>query len=591
MKYRLELGILIILGLLQGFLEGVGIGMLIPLFSFIVHKGDLSNDLISRTVRDSFVYAGVTPGIWSLITVFIFVFIFSAAVAFTSGYINNQVSFDYERIIKSRIYRQILSSSWPFLLKQKIGYLEHILMIAVTSQVKMVRKIFDVIYAVTGFIMYFYIALKISASITLVTTAFGAILLVLFLPFIKRLQAQMQNQANISKAIAHDINENVTGLKTIKAMGAEEEAAEKGLNLFDQLVGVRAKQYMLTEAVSVLWQPLTMIFIVAIFIISYTYSKNNFDLAAFAAVVYLVQRIFMHINKIHGVIYSSNVAYPYAKMVFDLSDASIANYEDPGGSLNFSFSDSLEFRDVHFSYNENAQILEGVSFSVKKGEMLGIIGSSGAGKTTVCDLILRLFGPNRGGIYIDGVNIADVNLTDWRKRIGYVSQDIFLKNDTIENNIKFFDDSITGQEMIDAAQMAHIYDFIKELPHGFNTKIGEHGIFLSAGQRQRIILARIFARKPVILLLDEATSALDNESEFFVQQAIEKLRGEATIIAIAHRLSTVLRSDRLLVLDQGRIAEEGKPDLLLKDKNSYFYKMHDIINPIKHQIADEVNTS
>ena len=575
-KYKYYLVVLIILGSLQGFLEGVGIGMLIPLFSFIVRKGDLGNDLISRIVKDLFAYFGLVPDLWPLLTVFIFIFISSALISFFFGYFNNRVSMDFEKNIKSRVYRQILSSSWPFLLKQKIGHLEHILMIAVSSQVKMARKIFDVIHSLTGFIMYFLVAISISGSVTLITVAFGAALLIFLLPHIRRLRNQMEYQAHISKTIAHDINENVTGLKTIKAMGIEEEASQKGLKLFDQLMKVRNKQFVLTETVSVLWQPLTFIFVSLLFVISYTYNRNHFDLAAFVAVVYLAQRIFTHINKLHGVIYSTVIAYPYAKLVLDLSESSLANYEDLGGRRGFDFSDLLEFRDVHFGYSEDRPILSGLSFSVKKGEMVGIIGTSGGGKTTICDLILRLFKPERGNIFMDGINVEEVRLTDWRRRVGYVSQDIFLKNDTIENNIKFFDDSLTDEEMIEAAKMAYIYDFIQSLPRGFKTKIGEHGVLLSAGQRQRVILARIFVRKPVLLLLDEATSALDNESESFVRQAVEKLKGQITIITVAHRLSTVMRADRLLVLDQGRIVEEGEPTSLLEDKDSYFYRMYNL---------------
>jgi ATP-binding cassette subfamily B protein/subfamily B ATP-binding cassette protein MsbA len=206
--------------------------------------------------------------------------------------------------------------------------------------------------------------------------------------------------------------------------------------------------------------------------------------------------------------------------------------------------------------------------------MVGLIGPSGAGKTTIVDLVLRLFELNKGEILIDGINISQIDIAQWRKNIGYVSQDIFLINDTIANNIKFYDESIIEKDIEEAARMANIYDFIQGCPEKFSTIIGERGVLLSAGQRQRIIIARILARQPKILILDEATSALDNESEKQIQRVIENLKNRITVFAIAHRLSTLINSDRLLVLENGKIIESGRPRELLGNKSSYFYKVY-----------------
>ena len=170
--------------------------------------------------------------------------------------------------------------------------------------------------------------------------------------------------------------------------------------------------------------------------------------------------------------------------------------------------------------------------------------------------------------------IEDIRLRDWRKKVGYVSQDIFLANDTIFNNIRFFDEFISKEQVIQAAKMSHSWDFIQDLPEKFDTVVGERGLRLSVGQRQRIALARVLARNPEILILDEATSALDNESEAAIQRSIESLRGKVTVIAIAHRLSTILDFDKVMVLNDGKIVEQGAPRELLKDTNSQFYKIY-----------------
>ena len=189
------------------------------------------------------------------------------------------------------------------------------------------------------------------------------------------------------------------------------------------------------------------------------------------------------------------------------------------------------------------------------------------------DLLLRLVDPSGGEILLDGKDIRTIRLKEWRRRVGYVSQDIFLLNDTIANNIRFFDPSITDEDVTRAASMANIYEFVRTCKDGFETVVGERGIMLSAGQRQRIAIARVLARSPDILILDEATSALDNESEAKIQEVIDQLRGKVTVLIIAHRLSTVMSADMLLVLEKGTIVEEGKPGELLSDTRSRFYKM------------------
>jgi ABC-type multidrug transport system fused ATPase/permease subunit len=271
-----------------------------------------------------------------------------------------------------------------------------------------------------------------------------------------------------------------------------------------------------------------------------------------------------------------NNLIPYLREVLVYRRLARENKESYVPKQPFKFEQELAFHNVEFAYNPSQPTLSGVSYTIRKGEMVGVIGLSGAGKTTLFDLILRLLEPSGGFISLDGRNISEIDLGSWRSHISYVSQDLFLINDTIAHNIKFYDDSISDEDVVRVAKMAYIYDFIETLPEKFNTIVGERGVRLSGGQRQRIAIARALARRPEILLLDEATSALDNESEIKVQRVIEKLKGHTTIIVVAHRLSTVLNSDKLLVLENGKITEEGAPQELLKDKKSYFYKMYNI---------------
>jgi len=236
-------------------------------------------------------------------------------------------------------------------------------------------------------------------------------------------------------------------------------------------------------------------------------------------------------------------------------------------------SNSVVLEDVSFQYGLGSKlVLENISFTIDKGTTTALIGPSGAGKSTMVDLLLGLNSPTSGRILVDGSDLEVIDPNDWISRIGCVDQDVFLFNKSIEENIRYTQNSATPNQIQDAAIKAHAHEFIKDLPNGYNTVIGERGYQLSAGQRQRLALARALLRKPDILVLDEATSALDTESERLIQATLKELHSEATIILIAHRLSTIESADKIVVLNQGSIIESGtKSDLM--EKGDYFQRV------------------
>jgi len=332
---------------------------------------------------------------------------------------------------------------------------------------------------------------------------------------------------------------------------------------------------LLNHAVGAVFEPIGFVFI-AVLILFY-YRSPSFEIASFTVIIYLIQKIFTFIQQGQSTIQSIISSATYIQSVNHYRKEVTLNKEILEGDA-FTFQNMIEFKNVEFSYDTDRGILSDISFSIRKGEIVGLIGPSGSGKTTIADLLMRLFPLGRGEITVDGKNIAGIDLNNWRRSIGYMPQDTFLLNDTIENNIRFYNKSLSQDEIVKAAQMANIYDFIQELPEGFNTIIGERGIKVSAGQRQRIALARTLVNNPEIIIFDEATSALDNQSELMIQKTIENLRGKITMLVIAHRLSTIMNSDKLIMIEKGKIIEEGSPDKLLADKDSHFYKINNIIN-------------
>ena len=228
----------------------------------------------------------------------------------------------------------------------------------------------------------------------------------------------------------------------------------------------------------------------------------------------------------------------------------------------------IEFKDVHFSYEEKS-ILEGINLKIEAGKMLALVGPSGGGKTTFCNLIPRFYDVSDGDITIDGKSIYDVTLESLRGNIGIVQQDVFLFTGTIKENILYGNHDATDEEVIIAAKRANIHDFIMNLPEGYNTYIGERGVKLSGGQKQRISIARVFLKNPPILILDEATSALDNTTEYMIQKSLEELCEGRTTIVVAHRLSTIKNADEIIVLTDKGIEEKGSHEELLNSGGLY----------------------
>ncbi|MBI3634338.1 MAG: ABC transporter ATP-binding protein [Candidatus Yonathbacteria bacterium] len=574
-RYRIQVTLLVILGFLGGMLEGVGVSAVIPALSFLFGGGEqLAGGVVSQAIKTFFVFFSIPFSFRYLLGMIAGLFILRAFILGIFTYVRARIGSEFVSEEMSDILSATFKARWPFLLKQKIGFVQNTIVLDVRRSANLLDVFTQVIQSFSGLLVYLIVALSISPRITLLTLGTGGILLFVLRPLVKKTQSVNEQASIIDKQFSQHMTEHIGGIKVVKASGEERRVLEKAKELLSSLQVLYVRNIVVQALGTIFIQPFSIVFIIIIF--AFAYKAPGFNLAAFAATLYLIQKIFIYLQSGQSAIHSVSELLPYAANVLHFKDNLTHNIEvEPKEHKRFNFDTSLQFKNIGFAYDQGADIvLKDVSFIIKKGETIGLIGPSGAGKTSVADLFLRLFNPTTGEIILDGVNIQDIDLQEWRSRIGYVSQDIFLVNETIRHNIQFYEDTLSQEDIERATKQAHIYDFISCLPEGFDTIVGDKGVMLSVGQRQRIALARVLARRPDILVLDEATSALDNESELLVQKAINELRGKVTVFIIAHRLSTIMNADRLLVLRGGRIEEEGKPQDLLQNKDSYFYKVN-----------------
>lgn len=271
-----------------------------------------------------------------------------------------------------------------------------------------------------------------------------------------------------------------------------------------------------------------------------------------------------------------------ANRVFDILETDLSQQD---GTIEIkSFEGNIQFKDVRFGYKENEEVLKGINLTINKGKTLAIVGSTGAGKTTIVNLLNRFYEINSGEILIDGTNINEYELGSLRKQIAVVLQDVFLFADTIYNNITLYNSDISREEVIQASKQIGLHDFIMNLPNGYDYNVKERGVMLSSGQRQLIAFLRAYVSNPSILILDEATSSIDSYSEELIQNATDTLTQSRTSIIIAHRLTTIMNADQIIVMDKGQIVEKGTHKQLLKNENGVYKNLYESQFSVKENV-------
>ena len=417
---------------------------------------------------------------------------------------------------------------------------------------------------------YTVMMVAISWELALFSVLFLPVVALIIGSIVKRLRHPARTSQQRMGELVSTLDESLSGIKVIKSYNATGYVKQKFYDLSEDLARLTlsmARRQQLASPMSE-FLGISAVGVILVFGGSLVF-KDALSPEGFIAFIAMFSQITRPVRTFIDQFSNINQGIAAGERIFSIIDAQSEIQDKPGAIELDGLKDKIEFRDIHFSYDGSREVIEGISFEIKRGETVALVGPSGGGKSTLSELIPRFYDVKAGDILIDGVSVRDYTQESLRAHMSVVSQDTVLFNDTIEGNIAMGKAGATHDEIVEAARIANADCFIQEAPEGYQTNIGDRGVKLSGGQRQRLSIARAVLKNPEILILDEATSALDTESEKLVQDALNKLLVGRTSVVIAHRLSTIHNADKIIVVDHGRVAEQGTHTELLAKGGIY----------------------
>jgi len=510
---------------------------------------------------------------WRMISLLLIVFTFAKGIAeYLSTYLMARIGQSAVLKLRQDLYGHLLAQSATFFERHRTNYLVSRLVssaaaieTAVTSTIRdMLRESFTLIAFLSASFYY-------SWRMTLGSLAIAPIIAVLTARFGTALRNLARESFEGSKELTDTAQEALANQGIVKAYRAESRESVRFTDVAKRIVRANLRSASISGAAPPTIEMIGIIFVVLLlFFGQREIISGRMNTAQFITFLFFLFRSYDPMRKLSRLQNSMEQALAAAQHVWEVMDEDAAIVEKPGAVELAPLKDEIKLSDVSFGYaNESRPVLRDVSLSIKAGTMVALVGESGGGKSTLTKLFPRFHDPKSGAVLWDGTDLRDATVSSLRKQIALVTQETVLFNDSVRHNIAYGNPQATDAEVEEAARIAFAHDFIQELPNGYDTIVGERGIFLSGGQRQRLAIARAVLVNAPVLILDEATSALDAESERLVQKAIANLVRDRTTIVIAHRLSTVRRANAIVVMEGGRIIETGTHAELLASGGQY----------------------
>ncbi|MBW4541990.1 MAG: ABC transporter ATP-binding protein/permease [Myxacorys chilensis ATA2-1-KO14] len=570
---------IVVLGILSSLSEGLGISLFIPLLQGLNQPNAQSGSGNAFLQVLNRLFSGVAPeNRFLIISVFIFgLIVVKSCLSYGNmtmfSWLNSQIS----HRLRSGIFRQLLSVSYSYLERNESGKFLNVLATETWQMSRALSVLVSLIIDLCTVLVFATLLLLLSWQLTVIVTVV-IVLISLFIQVVTRQVKSLGDQAvQANKALVGRMWEGLGGMRLIRVFGRERY--EQGR--FDAASHQVRRVFFQLDVLSNMVGPMSEVLSASLLLLILVFGLSNTQaslptLLTFVFILYRLQPKVKQIDASRVGLLSLMSSVEEVNTMLECADKP---YIRSGKTPFRGLQSAIALESVAFHYLESEQpAVQDISIRIPKGKTTALVGPSGAGKSTLINLLCRLSDPTAGEIYVDRTPLQELDLDSWRSRIAIVSQDIYLFSTTIRENIAYGRLEATDDEVIAAAQLANAHDFIVQLPYGYETNIGDRGIRLSGGQRQRLALARAIVRNPEILILDEATNALDSISENLIQEALNTLSQNRTVIMIAHRLSTIEQADQILVFNEGRVVEQGNLQQLLKHKG-LFAKLYQLQYP------------
>jgi subfamily B ATP-binding cassette protein MsbA len=477
--------------------------------------------------------------------------------------------------LRKRLFEQLQAVSLSYFAKTRSGELVN----SLTSEINQVCLAFGItaflIIRGSTLIAYVISMLLLSWQLTLISVMLFSLLSAAISTLLGRVREASFEWTKAAGSYASIALEFINGIRTVQAFATQNFERERFYAASSRFKKAAIKGLAASASVEPLAEGGATAILVGILLLAFATlipqgQLNPAVLLTFLFVLFRLMPIIRQMNGSRAQISSFQGPLSSIKQLLETDDKPYLT----DGKLQFSSLErGIEFVSVDFGYEPDNLVLQNVTLTIRKGKTTALVGASGAGKSTLADLIPRFYDPTSGHILIDGIDLREFQINSFRHKLAVVSQDTFIFNTSVRNNIAYGTENATEEAIFEVVRLANAWEFIQDLPQGFDTQLGDRGVRLSGGQRQRIAIARALLRDPEILILDEATSALDSVSERLIQESLEKLSQGRTVIAIAHRLSTIVRADKVVVLEAGRIVEQGKYNELLEQQGK-LWKYH-----------------